>query len=103
MDGLRSQERPVPKELREATIDGSTGKLIANGEVYELRNIQNVELRRTPDGVDVYIGYLNPNKRTMFSRAAVDRIFAGSTQTSSDIANVFRHQFRVIGVPVIEL
>ena len=37
------------------------------------------------------------------AKSARYRIFAGSTQTSSDIANVFRHQFRVIGVPVIEL
>ena len=89
-------------ELTIARFDD--GRLIANNEAFNIRQIQNIELvRGNDDMVNVFIGYEDPKKQTMFSRIGVDRIFAGTTHRSSDVYEFFRNQVRNIGVPVIDL
>ncbi len=96
---------PSAKELTSAAL--VEGNLVANGEdFYNIRRIQNVELRsaqRHPEVVDVYIGYEDPAKQPMFTRMAIDRVFAGSTARSSDVYDFFRNKMREIGIPVIDI
>ena len=101
-----SAVQPDARELTSATLQA--GDIVANGDVkYNIRRIQNVELvpshRQGKDFVDVYIGYEDPNKHTMFTRIAVDRVFAGSTPRSSGVYDFFRNEVRRIGIPVIDV
>jgi len=98
------KDHPPAKELKTATLDA--GRVIANGhDFYNIRQIQNIELVQGYDKgiVDVYIGYEDPTKHPMFSRMAVDRVFAGSTPRSSDVYEFFRNRIRKIGIPVIDV